>query len=127
MSEVEMTDVDDDCDSQSKSSGAELSPQQLNDEVRQQEETTIDLSRDGVSRDDEELHVEALVASSTPRAYQLEMLEESLQHNIIVAVSVSLQKAYTPVALGLTCSRWTRAAARRILSAESFLYSLTRY
>jgi hypothetical protein len=105
----------------SESSGAELAPQQLDDEVRPTEETTIDLSGENAGLNGEgELRVKALVASSTPRAYQLEMLEESLRRNIIVAVSVVPHEADTRVALSLTCSRWTRAAVRRILLVESF-------
>ena len=76
---------------------------------------------------EEEARVEALVDSFMPRAYQLEMLEESLRRNIVVAVSAVSYEASTGVALGLTCSRWTWVAARRILSTELFLYSLTHY
>jgi hypothetical protein len=117
VSEFEATITDamsDNDDYDSESSGAEL-------EVRPTEETTIDLSGENAGLNGEgELRVKALVASSTPRAYQLEMLEESLRRNIIVAVSVVPHEADTRVALSLTCSRWTRAAVRRILLVESF-------
>jgi hypothetical protein len=112
---------DNDCDSES--SGAELGPHQPDYEVRP-EEVTVNLSgENAVSKGEGEPLVEALAASSTPRAYQLEMLEESLRHNIIVVVSV-VRHEYDVAALDLTCNRWTRAAARRISSAKSFSISL---
>jgi hypothetical protein len=93
-SEITMTDAmssDDGCDSDSNG-GAELAPQ-LDDKVQLHHEMTIDLSgEDKASNGKEESQIEALVASSTPRAYQLEMLEESLRRNIIVAVSCLGQK-----------------------------------
>jgi hypothetical protein len=117
-SEVTMTDAmssDDDCDSDS-TGGAELAPQ-LDDKVQSHHEMTIDLSgEDKASNGKEESQIEALVASSTPRAYQLEMLEESLRRNIIVAVSCLVQNVYMYY-LDLTRSRWTLAAAKHILSA----------
>lgn len=118
--EITMTTMSDDDDYDSESGGAELTPHHVHDEVRPNEEMTIDLSgEDAVHNGKGEPRVEALAASSSPRAYQLEMLEESLRRNIIVAVSFVPQEAYTLVALCLTCSRWTLAAARRILSAGS--------
>jgi hypothetical protein len=97
MSEFDITMIDtmSDDDGGLESSSAELAPL---DEVRPKEETTID-----VSGEDAELRVGALVASSTPRAYQLEMLEESLRRNIIVAVSVVPHEEYASVSLTLTC------------------------
>jgi len=96
VSEFEVTITDamsdnDDCDSES--SGAELVPQQLDDDVRTTEETTIDLSRENAGLNGE--GVKALVASSTSRAYQLEMLEESLRRNIIVAVCCPSRGGYS--------------------------------
>lgn len=56
-----------------------------------QKETITHTSGDNAPPDKRELQTEAIVASFTPRAYQLEMLEESLRRNIIVAVSVVLK------------------------------------
>jgi hypothetical protein len=91
MSEVTMTDAmsdEDDYDSESlsSSSGAEFAPR-LEDEQRRHKETTIDLSGDDAAPGKSEPQIEALTASFSPRAYQLEMLEESLRRNVIVAVS----------------------------------------
>ncbi len=111
------TSDDDTCNSESSSLG-ELAPQP-DDAVRTHHETTIDLSRDDDLRNSVgEPQLEALVASSTPRAYQLEMLEESLRRNIIVAVR-RLLRDVDSFYLSLTCSRWTPAAARPISSALS--------
>lgn len=90
MSEVSMTNAmidDDNCDSGSRSSTIEELPPQLDKEQLPYSETTIDLSGDDAALGNKEPQIEALIASFTPRAYQLEMLEESLRRNIIVAVS----------------------------------------
>lgn len=79
---------EDDCNSEDLSSSAELPPQ-LDDKQQPHKETTIDLSGDDAAPGKADPQIEALTASFTPRAYQLEMLEESLRRNIIVAVSVA--------------------------------------
>jgi hypothetical protein len=98
MSQVTMTDVmsdDDDCDSEG--SGAELRPQ-LDDEARLEEETTIDLSgEDAVPNGEGGPQVEALAAASTPRAYQLEMLEEpTMQYYCCCKLSAARRKLLLP-------------------------------
>lgn len=88
-SEVTMTDAmsdDGTCDSESIGR-AELAPQ-IGDDLHPHHETTIDLSgEDKVPGREEEPQLAALAMSSSPRSYQIEMLEESLRRNIIVAVS----------------------------------------
>ena len=49
-----------------------------------------------------------------PRAYQLEMLEESLRRNVIVAVRWSLNRSQGSLGKVLTSTRWTQGQARRI-------------
>jgi hypothetical protein len=91
-SKVTMTDAMSDDDMyESESSGVAMAPQ-LDDDIQAQHETTIDLSgEDKASSGGGRPQLEALGPTSTPRAYQLEMLEESLRRNIIVAVSCLTQ------------------------------------
>jgi hypothetical protein len=79
-SDLEDSNSDDDCDS----GNGLATPGKLNEDAY--EEITVDLTEEASANVEPQ---ETLDASFSPRSYQLEMLEESLRHNIIVAVGVS--------------------------------------
>ena len=52
------------------------------------------------------------------RAYQLEMLEESIKRNIIVAVIIYVLGLYRYISLTVFCARWIPGAAKRMCKIQ---------
>jgi hypothetical protein len=76
--------------------------------LAREDETLVDINQNMVEDDSQVDETEAL----KPRSYQLEMLEKSLEKNIIVAVSIPFSLRISLASMLICHSRWTLEVER---------------